>query len=167
MSAVEPGGAPGTNDAQAAVRTLLDERAIEQIAVAYAVALDTRHWEALEDVFLPDATADLATRDTLVGVEAIIERIRRALDPLDATQHLIGNHRVRVTGDAATHDCYLQAQHVRRTAEPSPNFIVGGRYEDELARTAAGWRIAHRRLVIQWQAGTPALIVARDTRGAP
>ena len=154
------------NDADAAIRTLLDERAVEQVAVAYTVALDTRDWTGLTDVFLPDATADLATRDTLVGVEAITERIRRALEPLDATQHLIGNHRVLVTDDAATHHCYLHAQHVRHGAEPSPNFIVGGRYEDDLVRTDAGWRIAHRRLVIQWQEGNPAVLAARHPRGA-
>ena len=93
-----------------------------------------------------------------MGVDAIIERIRRALEPLDTTQHLVGNHRVRVDGDQAMHDCYLQALHVRRAADPSPNFIVGGRYEDDLVRTPAGWRIAHRRLVIQWNDGNPAVM---------
>ena len=72
--------------------------------------------------------------------------------------------RVRIDGDAATHQCYLQAQHVRHAADPSPNYIVGGRYEDDLVRTAAGWRIAHRRLVIQWNDGNPAVIRPEGAR---
>jgi len=146
------------NDAVAAAQVMLDERAVEQVAVAYAYAIDQRDWEALKEVFLPDATADLATPDTLVGVEEITERIRRALEPLDASQHLVGSHQVRITGDTATHRCYVQAQHVRRAADPTPNFIVAGRYEDELVRTPDGWRIAHRRLVIQWRDGNPAVV---------
>lgn len=146
------------NESVAAVQAVLDERAVEQVAVAYAYAIDQRDWEALKDVFLPDATADLAARETLVGVEEITERIRRALEPLDASHHLIGTHQVRVTGDTATHRCYVQAQHVRRAAEPTANYIVAGRYEDELVRTPAGWRIAHRRLVIQWRDGNPAVV---------
>jgi ketosteroid isomerase-like protein len=146
------------NETGAAVQAVLDERAVEQVAVAYAFAIDQRDWEALTDVFLPDATADLATRETLVGVEEITERIRRALEPLDASHHLLGSHQVHVTGDTAAHRCYVQAQHVRRAAEPTPNYIVAGRYEDELVRTPAGWRIAHRRLVIQWRDGNPAVV---------
>lgn len=146
------------NDASTAAQTMLDERAVEQVAIAYTYALDERNWEGLRDVFMPDATADLATRDTLEGVEEIIARIRRALEPLDASQHLVGNHQVRITGDTATHRCYLQAQHVRRDADPTPNFIVAGRYEDEMVRTPAGWRIAYRRLVIQWRDGNPAVV---------
>jgi 3-phenylpropionate/cinnamic acid dioxygenase small subunit len=139
------------------LQTLLDERDIVAIAHRYCRALDTKDWDTLRDVFISDATGDLASSSTLVGVDAIIGRIRGALERLDDSQHLVGNHEVIVDGDAATHRCYLQAQHVRKAASGGPNYIVAGRYEDDLVRTEHGWRIAHRRLVVMWTDGNVAV----------
>lgn len=147
------------NPTDNAVQTLLDERDIVQIALRYCRALDTKDWARLDDVFVADATADLGSPVHLVGIEAIRERIRTALEHLDDSQHLVGNHEVSIEGDIASHRCYLQAQHVRRAATGGSNYIVAGRYEDRLVRTAAGWRIAHRTLVVMWTDGN--LAVAR------
>ena len=64
-----------------------------------------------------------------------------------------GNHEVSVDRDAATHRCYLQAQHIRAAATGGPNYIVAGRYEDRFVRADAGWRIAHRTLTVMWTDG--------------
>ncbi len=138
---------------EAELRTLLDERDIVNVASRYCRALDTKDWSLLGDVFIPDATANLSSPKVLVGLDAIVGRIRNALEHLDDSQHLVGNHEVDVDGDAATHRCYLQAQHVREAAPGGPNYIVAGRYEDELVRTEGGWRIAHRTLVVMWTDG--------------
>ena len=102
------------------LQTLLDEREILQVVTRYARALDTKEWALLDDVFVPDATGDLASPTPLVGVDAIRTRIRAALEHLDASQHLVGNHEIQVDGDDATHRCYLQAQHVRQAAARRP-----------------------------------------------
>ena len=136
---------------------LLDERNIVAVATRYCRALDTKDWALLATVFLADATADLVTPALLVGVDAIVARIRTALENMDDSQHLVGNHEVVVDGDSATHRCYLQAQHVRHAAAGGPNYIVAGRYEDRLMRTSDGWRIAHRTLVVMWTDGNIAV----------
>ena len=138
---------------------LLDERAIVAIATRYCRALDTKDWPQLDTVFIADATADLASTPELIGREAIVQRIRTALAHLDESQHLVGNHEVTIEGDTATHCCYVQAQHVRLAADGGPNYLIGGRYEDRLVRTAEGWRIAHRTLIVMWSDGN--LAVAR------
>jgi ketosteroid isomerase-like protein len=130
---------------------LADRLAIIDVTIAYTWALDTRDWDALDDVFTPDATASLL--EELEDREAIKERIRRALTPLDDSQHMVSNHDVRVDGDTATSRCYLHAQHVRHAAEGGPNYIVAGRYEDRFQRTPDGWRIAHRTLTVMWTDG--------------
>jgi ketosteroid isomerase-like protein len=145
-----------TDALDAAIATLFDERDIIAVASRYCRALDTKDWALLETVFLPDATAYLGDDTALVGIDAILGRIRRALQHLDDSQHLVGTHEVSVDGDTATHRCYLQAQHVRWAAEGGPNYLVGGRYEDRLVRTGAGWRIAERRLVVMWTDGNHA-----------
>ena len=142
----------------ALLRQLLDEREIVALATRYCRALDTKDWTLLSEVFLPDATAQLGSPHHLEGVDAILGRIQGALGNLDDSQHLVGNHEVTVDGDAGTHRCYLQAQHIRKVAEGGPNYMVAGRYEDRLARTDAGWRIAHPTLTVMWTDGNPAVV---------
>lgn len=142
------------------VQNLLDRQAIVDLTVAYTYALDTKSWDDLDRVFAPDATAHLT--EDLADRDAIKARIRRALDHLDVSQHMVSNHEIRIEGDHATCRCYLQAQHVRQAAAGSPNFIVAGRYEDRLVRTSEGWRIAHRVLHVMWTEGNPQVARGRD-----
>ena len=149
-------GRPSDTDARTDTADAADRMAIVALTIAYAWAIDGRDYDALRHIFEPDATAMLV--DERVGIESIIERISSALDPLDASQHLIGNHQVVVSGDTATCRCYLQAQHVRRGASGGPNYIVAGRYDDDLVRTPAGWRIRRRVLVVTWTDGNLAVV---------
>ena len=140
------------------LQTLTDERDIIAVAVRYCRSLDTKHFDGLRDVFMADATAQLGNPAVLHGVDAIADRCRTALEQLDISQHLVGTHEVAVDGDTATHSCYLQAQHVRAAAPGGANYLVGGRYEDDLVRSDAGWRITHRTLTVMWTDGNPPVI---------
>lgn len=140
-------------DSDATLQLLLDERNIVAVAVRYCRALDTKDWPALRTVFLDDATAQLGRPTMITGIDAIVDRITAALEHLDVSQHLVGNHEVAVDGDTATHRCYFQAQHVRASAKGGANYIIAGRYEDRLTRTDGGWRIAHRTLTVMWTEG--------------
>jgi hypothetical protein len=142
-----------TTDVAGAIGRLLDEEAVRALTIAYCWALDTKRFEDLRDVFLPDATASLL--EERVGIDSIIDRISGALSPLDDSQHMVSNHEVVIDGDRATCRCYLQAQHVRHAAEGSPNYIIAGRYEDDLERTPTGWRIRRRVLTVMWTDGNP------------
>jgi hypothetical protein len=134
-----------------------DRADIIDLAVRYTWALDTKHIDGLDDVFLADATA------TLRGVECadrdeIKARIGGAILRLDRTQHLIGNHQVTVDGDEGTHRCHLHGQHVLEGADGGDNYIVGGYYEDRVVRGPDGWRIAHRLMQQTWTAGNPRVV---------
>ena len=129
-----------------------DKDDIIELTVAYCWALDTRQYDDLDAVFLPDATAELGR--SLDGLDAIKGRIAEALDPLDASQHMVATHQVKVDGDRATGRTYLQAQHVKGGAL----FMVGGRYDDRFVRTPGGWRIEHRELTVLWTDGDPAVL---------
>lgn len=134
-----------------------DRDDIIDLAVRYTWALDTKNLDDLRNVFLADATASLRGVEC-EGVDAIISRIGGAVLRLDATQHLVGNHQVRVDGDAGTHRCHLQSQHVRRGTDGGDNYIVGGYYEDRVVRTTDGWRIAHRLMQQTWSEGNPEVV---------
>jgi 3-phenylpropionate/cinnamic acid dioxygenase small subunit len=134
-----------------------DRTAIIDLTIAYCWALDEHDWDVLRRVFTPDASASLGVAPA-VGIEAIIERVSTVLTPLDDSQHMVTNHQVAIDGDRATCRCYFHAQHIRAAAAGSPNFIVAGRYEDELVRTADGWRIAKRHLEPMWREGNIAVV---------
>ena len=135
------------------LHVMRDERDIVAVAVRYCRSLDTKHFDGLRDVFTSDATAQLGNPITLHGIDDIIDRCRTALERLDVSQHLVGTHEVAVIDDTATHSCYLQAQHVRAAADGGANYLVGGRYSDDLVRTDVGWRITHRTLTVMWTEG--------------
>ena len=73
------------------------------------------------------------------GLPAIVEKVTNALGPLDASQHIVSNQQVTIDGDTATCRCYLHAR--TPFVDGGDNFIIAGRYDDELVRTPDGWRI--------------------------
>ena len=141
-----------------AVQALLDRAEIIDVCVRYATALDSRQWDLLATCFEPDASVEYAGFDPLTGVEGVVATCRAALEPLDASQHLLGNHVVTVDGDEARSQCYLQAQHVRSGTPGGDNYIIAGTYTDELRRGTDGWKIARRRLTITWTSGNPTVL---------
>ena len=141
------------------VQRLLDEAEIVAVAQRYCRVLDEGDFAGLADVFVPDATAVLGDSGELRDLDAITDRCRAALSPLDGSQHMVSNHEVDVVGDTATHRCYVQAQHVRRDAAEGATYVLGGRYEDRLERTDDGWRIVHRDLITMWQDGNIGVVL--------
>lgn len=139
------------------VQRLIDERDLIDLTIAYCWALDGREWDALDQVFTPDATGDYGFVQ-LAGVAEFKSLVIRSLDHLDLSQHIVGSHQVHLDGDTATVRCHLQAQHTKRGTEGGDNYIVGGTYEDQAVRTEAGWRISHRRLDMTWFEGNQAVI---------
>ena len=144
------------------VQAMADEHAIIKVASRYCWALDSHDFDDLHNVFLPDAFAVLGETDC-DGIVAIIQRISSALTRLDASQHLVGSHVVTLDGDEATHKCYLQAQHVLHGTEGGDLWMVAGKYEDLMVRTADGWRIKRRVLSRIWTSGN-ANVAAPDLR---
>lgn len=135
------------------------------VSVRYAVALDTRDWELLRTVFTLDAIGDYGSaQGSCDGYEAIEKLCRAVLEPLTASQHLLGNHQVTLTDSGANAVCYLQATHLDAEITGGTTFTLGGRYDDRLVMTDRGWRITHRRLTTIWTAGNPAVIAPRHTR---
>jgi 3-phenylpropionate/cinnamic acid dioxygenase small subunit len=142
---------------QAALMAFADRQAVVDLQVAYTWTLDTKDFQNLRNVFLPDATFNTMGTPH-VGIEAIISRVSGALTPLDDSQHVVSNHQVTISGDTAKARCYLVAQHVRNAAKAGPNYIMAGRYEDDLVRTPDGWRIKYRNLVITWTDGNRGVV---------
>ena len=142
------------------LRALVDRQEIADLCVRYTYALDRKDWESVRACFTDDPVF-VHPGGRVEGADGIVERARRALEPLDASQHLLGNVLVEMDEDhvdSATSICYFQAQHVRAGTAGGDTYIIAGSYADRLARTNKGWRIAHRDQVYLWRDGNRAVV---------
>ncbi len=100
---------------------------------------DHREWDRMAEVFTLDAIA-YGQR----GLDAITANTIRYLGNCGPSQHLIGNHRITVDGDAAEAVSYVRAFHSSVPGRPTQHWDFLGEYHDELRRTPTGWRITQR-----------------------
>jgi hypothetical protein len=138
-----------------------DRQDIVDLCVTYTLALDARDWDRLRSVFLIDAVADYGGSGVSDGYDAIEATCRHALEPLGASQHLLGNHLVTFTDVGAESVCYFQATHVAAAGPDEAGgriFTVAGRYDDRMVRTPRGWRISHHTVTTQWVSGDPGVL---------
>jgi 3-phenylpropionate/cinnamic acid dioxygenase small subunit len=144
---------------------LEDRLEITDVLYQYATGLDNREWDVLADCFTDDATCDfLEFGGVNEGKEAIVALCSGVLSGLDSSQHLVGNPRVSLDGDRATSSCYFQAQHFLVSPGGGNAYLVGGRYEDRLRRTEAGWKIEFRTLYCTWQDGNAGVFTEAAAR---
>ena len=130
-----------------------DHQSIVRVIDRYAEALDTRRWELLSEVFVPDLEFDFGEW-TATSRDAAVAAIRGYLDECGPTQHLLGNYRIDVNGDAARSRVYVRAFHVGIGSASGKTYEMGGEYRDELRRTAEGWRSHRREGVVFWEVGS-------------
>jgi hypothetical protein len=137
-----------------AVQMLLDLHQIQTVLGKYVIGIDSRAFDLLDQVFTPDAQILLAGMPPLdpAGYKRICAD---NLPAMEATQHHLGMPVIEVTGDTARSRCYFIAQHAKNALRPDPLLIIGGWYDDELRRTADGWRITRRTGTAAWFDGNP------------
>ncbi len=134
---------------------LKSQQEVIELLVAYTVALDTKNWPALDDVFHPDIAVDYAGMFQLDGREASVEMIRSMLETCGPTQHMISNFRIEIEGDRAQSRCYVCATHAGRgLINRFLHFTMHGEYRDEIRRTESGWRVTRRELHMSHRKGT-------------
>ncbi|SHN46525.1 nuclear transport factor 2 family protein [Cryptosporangium aurantiacum] len=136
-----------------------DRSDIHDALNAYAWAIDSRDFRLLAtDVFADDVVADYGLPEPLRSADAVVAFMDRAHRDLDATQHLIGNVTVRLSGDSATSRSYAHATLIRRGAPGGNRVVFAAYYEDEWVRTTAGWRIRSRVARMFFRDGNPRVL---------
>ena len=126
-------------------QNMSDRLEIQDLLTAYCDAIDSRNWNALDDIFTPDAIIDYTEAG---GAKGTLEEIKlyldRALKPFSGMQHMLGLPMIKITGDEASSRTILFNPMVIEK-EGNPNvFFVGLWYLDKLVRTSKGWRIQSR-----------------------
>ncbi len=73
----------------------------------------------------------------------------------EVTLHRTSNAWIRLEGDVARSESYVTAYLQTNDDAGSTQRLIGGRYLDRHARTGAGWRLAHRTYVLDWNLNWP------------
>ena len=130
------------------IDALEDKLAIHDLLHRYATMVDRREWSLMHQVFAPGATIDYRSTGGQAGpYEETLAWLDRALAPWPLNLHFISNITLELDGDRARSTCYFHAPmgRVEDEASGAQHVITNaGTYDDELVRTAEGWRIAKR-----------------------
>jgi hypothetical protein len=94
-----------------------------------------------------------------LDIEAFIALGQQILSQYTVTWHNTGNQLVEVSGDAAWAEHYTISSH-RIAADdngPERDFIAHGRYIDRMERRGGEWRIARRKMLLDYTRTDPVL----------
>lgn len=139
---------------------LTDRQEIRDLVDRYVVTLDTHDDLACDDdwyrtIFTEDVHLEfpIGSYDRVAGL-ADFETAAKA--KWDRTHHVSANCVVDLDGDRANVRAHFVGAHVHHpdgARPPKDHFVVGGFYEIEALRTAAGWRFRRLRFNLVWTAG--------------
>ncbi|MFE9258676.1 nuclear transport factor 2 family protein [Streptomyces sp. NPDC006879] len=141
--------------------TVLDRLAIDAVITGYAVAVDDGDWESYRALFTADGRADYRSAGGVDGTaHEVTQWLTDTMRRFPVRQHLIVNRRVTFAdpagypGDLAEVCAdYLNPMRLAEEGDRAtqPNFLSGGRYRFDLARTDEGWRLHHVRVHEKWR----------------
>lgn len=128
-----------------ALRALQDRIEIEDLLHRYAEMVDRREWSQMDRIFALEATLDYSSTGGQKGpFRETLAWLDRALESWPLNLHVVSNAIIEIDGDVARSRCYFHAPMGRETEDGQYVITNSGRYLDELARTADGWRIVKR-----------------------
>ena len=113
--------------------------------VRYSYAIDNRDWDALDDVFTPDAHIDYSVFGGSVGnLEETKKFLAEAMPMFTTLQHMVSGTTIEFDGDTASTKTQCHNPMTMGDAEKPDLMVCGLWYVDKLVRTDAGWRIKER-----------------------
>ena len=119
-----------------------DKQDIAEVLVRYATGIDRRDWALFRSCFTDDVVADYIGIDRWESADAITAFMESSHAGMGHTMHQLSNLAITVDGDTATARSYVDGILMAPDGQGGLNPI--GFYDDELVRTAEGWRIARR-----------------------
>jgi hypothetical protein len=131
------------------IEDVLAESAIKDVHIRYCRANDRRDEALMRSCFHPDATIELHES---LSVDAFIELGRQMLSQYTVTWHNTGNQLVEVSGDVAWAEHYTISSHRIAASDEGPerDFIAHGRYIDRMEERSGEWRIARRKMIVDY-----------------
>ena len=174
-----------SQDWDARIQLMWDRQEIERLLYTYCRGVDRHDLEALKSVYHPDAIDE---HGYFVGKahEFAEHVLARMAVNVSYGQHQISNPLIEVDGDRAVCESsywgfhkvpagweslstffgerYAEKAKAEGTLDQPHEYLCGGRYLDNVERRDGVWRIAHRRITVEWSQAGPSSEVTEGTR---
>lgn len=120
--------------------TPADHIEIREVLADYGHIVDDHDWDRAEDVFMPDVVFESHNGEMVLnGISDIVATFKGR----NMYAHVTTNTTLRENNDGTV------SAHSKFLGFPNEGPPVTGDYRDQLVRTPAGWRLAHRRAEIR------------------
>jgi SnoaL-like domain len=142
-----------------------DRQAIDEIQRRFALAVDAKKFTEIARLFTEDGLIYFNREISVREFIAIFSETQQIVD----TQHFSVNSVAVIDGRCAVSSSYFFAYHrvpakcanekvnqIYGRYDVETDLFLGGAYDDELVRTADGWRFAVRKIGILWRQTLPA-----------
>jgi hypothetical protein len=123
-----------------------DRLAIHDLIARYADLIDGQQFDNLDELFTDNARIDFATFSGPVGgLAEVKEFLRNSLPFFTRTQHMMGLPHITIDGDTAHARTSCTNPMISTKPDGSVSvWLIGLWYDDDLVRTADGWRFSAR-----------------------
>jgi SnoaL-like domain len=127
------------------LQEMSDRMEIQDLMVRYSYAIDSRNWDALDDVFTPDAFIDYSVFGGSTGdLPSTKEFLASAMPMFGSLQHMVSGTTITIDGDTAETRTQCHNPMTIGDGDDADLMVCGLWYVDKLVRTAEGWRIKER-----------------------
>jgi hypothetical protein len=144
-----------------------DRLDVAETVYRYAYGVDTRDFALYRSIFADRVAVDFTSFQggdaMVVDADQWVAGVQAVFSRLAATHHMMTNPLASIDGDTATCRMYVQAHHVRDADDPASWYTIGGHYDDELVRSAAGpagWLLTGVTLTVSWRRGDPTIMTS-------
>jgi len=139
---------------QEKVQMLIDHFDIREVIEAYVDGCDRCDKAAVRDVYHPDSWDNHGPLD-MCGPDFADACVQSLIDNWSTCNHLLGQSRIRVSGDEAGVQTYFHASLTREADGVTMLDQMVGRYIDKFERRDGQWRIKDRRCIAEWSYSAP------------
>jgi ketosteroid isomerase-like protein len=128
------------------LQEISDRIEIQELLADYSHAIDHRDWDALDDVFTPDALIDYSEMGGSVGdLQKTKAFLAEAMANFASFQHMVATSKIIFDGDTAHGRTICHNPMVIDMGNGQTHvFFCGLWYRDTFVRTPSGWRIKER-----------------------
>jgi hypothetical protein len=126
-----------------------DRLMIADLIARYAVIIDSRDFDSLDALFTPDARIDFSTFNGPVGdLTEIKAFLSSSLPFFTRSQHMMGLPLIDLDGDNAKARTSCNNPMISEKPDGRTSvWLIGLWYDDDLIRTADGWRFSARNQI--------------------
>lgn len=139
------------------LQEISDRLEIGDLIVDYAMAIDSKDFGALDELFTSDAHIDYTATGGIAGTLAEIKAfLPEGLKFFTSFQHLTTTSKVVIDGDEATGRTICHNPMTLPSSDGGTHTMtVGLWYVDKFVRTSEGWRFAERAEELSYMANLP------------